>query len=118
MTMITSKYHADNILNWEAGTAMPSAPANLYAALLTTMPTDNTGTSLVEVSGNAYARATIAPSQWAAITSPDSGITEQTNVNATISFPTPTPSGWGTVVGVALYDASSGGHWLRAMTLT
>lgn len=118
MTMITSKYHADNILNWEVGTQMPTPPANLYVGLLTAMPTDNAGTSLVEVTGNNYARAQITPAQWAAITTLGDNLTEQSLTAAGITFATPSGSGWGTCVGVTLNDALTTGHWLRAMTLT
>ena len=116
MTQITSKYHSDNILGWESGSAMPAAPANLYAALLTAMPTTNGGTGLVECSASGYVRQQITPAQWAAITTNADNVTEQSSTNADVVFPA---MGAGvTVVGVALYDASAAGHWLRAATLT
>lgn len=117
MATVTSKYHADNILNWEKGVAMPAAPANLYLALLTAMPTTNAGTGMAEVAGNAYARVQITPAQWAAISTAVDNVTEQSATNASVAFPTPTGTGWGAVLGAALYDAATLGNWLRAFTI-
>lgn len=92
-------------------------PATVYVALFTAAPTAAGGGT--EVTGNAYARVAVASSlanwagtQAAGSTSASSGTSGQTSNNNTINFPTPTPSGWGTVVDVALFDASSGGNML------
>ena len=111
-----SKYFSDAVLNWEHGTTMPAAPANLYVALLTTMPTVNDGTSLVEVSGTSYARQQVTPAQWAAI-STSSNTTETTATNVAVTFPA-AGSNWGTVLGVALYDALTSGNMTRYGTLS
>ncbi len=116
MPVNLSKYAADAYLNWEKGTTMPAAPSNLYLALLTTMPTDNSGTGLVEVSGTGYARQQITPAQWAAVATSGS-FTETSSTNVTVTFPA-AGSNWGTIVGVALYDASSAGNALRFGTLS
>lgn len=117
MSVITSKYHADNILAWEAGTQMPAPPADLYLGLLTAMPTRNDGTGLAEATGTGYARLSIAPAQWAAITTAGDNVTEQTSNNLDLTYPAPGAGGWGTAVGVALFDAASAGHWLRAFSM-
>jgi hypothetical protein len=87
-------------------------PTTGYLALMTTLPTDAGGG--VEVSGGSYARQAIAfnSSNWTA--SATGG--PVANINA-ITFPKATAL-WGTIVGFALYDASSGGNllWFKAMT--
>lgn len=111
-----SVYLEDKWLNMWKGTAF-TFPATTYVALLTTNPSDDTGTGLVEVttSGTAYARQPITGSTgWSSIApvSGGSGTTpEQMSNAATITFPTPTAN-WGTVVGFALYDAVTAGNLL------
>lgn len=109
MAVFKSKTFSDNILNWLKGTAMPAAPANLYLALFTTMPTTNAGASLVEVSGGAYARQQITPAMWAAITTNADSVTEQMSTNAQLTFPVATAN-WGTIVGGGIYDAVTAGN--------
>ena len=82
-----------------------SSPGTVYVALYTVAPTDSsTGT---EVSGGSYAR------QSAAFTT--SGNTAS-NTSA-IEYPTAT-AGYGTVVAVAVLDASSSGNILAYAALS
>lgn len=82
-----------------------SSPGTVYVALYTVAPTDSsTGT---EVSGGSYAR------QSAAFTT--SGNTAS-NTSA-IEYPTAT-AGYGTVVAVAVLDASSSGNMLAYAALS
>ena len=121
MSLQKSKYHSDNILNWEKGTAMPTAPVTLYVALLTTMPTKNDGTSLVEVSatGTAYARQAITGSTgWNAIVTNADNVTEQVTNNGAVTYPACGATNYGTVVGVAIYDALTVGNLIEYGTLT
>jgi hypothetical protein len=102
----------DDILNWFRGTAMPSVPATLYVALLTTNPSDETGTGLVEVSTSVwtnYARQSVA-SSTAAWNAPSGTVPRKiTNAN-TLSYGTTAITGAApTVTGFALYDALTGG---------
>ena len=90
---------------------------------MTAAPTDSTAGT--EVTGNAYARVSVASSlanwagtQSAASTTVSTGTGGTTSNNGVITFPTPTPSGWGTVVAVGIYDASSGGNLLIYSALT
>lgn len=79
--------------------------ANLYVALYTVSPGDaGTGT---EVSGGSYARVAVprTTSDWAA---PSGGSIAPTNP---VNFPQASGS-WGTVVAMAILDASSGGNML------
>jgi len=77
-----------------------TSPTTVYVALYTTDPTDaDTGT---EVSGNGYARQSVA------FSSPSNGATSN---SAAVEFPQATGS-WGTVAYIGLRDASSGGNLL------
>jgi hypothetical protein len=81
-----------------------TSPSTVYVALYTTAPTDSTtGT---EVSGGAYAR------QSASFTTTASATTNA----AAIEYPTATAN-YGTVVAVAVLDASSGGNMLAFAAL-
>lgn len=98
-------------------------PATLYIALLTTN-TDDDGSPLVEVSGGSYARVGVTSSlanwagtQSAGSTTASSGTGGTTSNNNAITFPAPTAN-WGSVVGVAIYDASSGGNLLAYSALS
>ena len=115
-----SVYLEDKWLNMWKGTAF-TFPSTVYVALLTTNPTDDTGTALVEVSGGAYARqAIVGSSGWSSIApvSGGSGTTpEQMSNSAVITFPTPSAN-WGTITGIALYDASTAGNLLYWASIT
>lgn len=106
-----------------ASAAAGTGPTNLYVALFTTNPTDAGGG--IEVTGNAYARVTVVSSlanwagtQAAASTIASTGTGGTTSNNAAISFPTPTPAGWGIVTGVGIFDAAIGGNLLIWSALT
>jgi hypothetical protein len=99
------------------------APATFHIALFTTACSDSAiGT---EVTGNAYARAAVTSSlaNWAGTQSSgstvaSSGTGGQSSNNNAINFPTPTPSGWGTVSHLGFMDASSGGNMWVCVALT
>lgn len=106
-----------------ATAAAGTGPANLYIGLLTAVPTDSTAGT--EVSGNGYARVTVASSmanwagtQGAGTTVASSGTGGTTSNNGILTFPNPNPSGWGTIAGVGIYDQSSGGNLLVYSALT
>ena len=109
----------DYVLRGQAFTA----PATVYVGLLTAAPSDTGGGT--EVSGNAYARVAVTSSlanwagtQAAASTVASSGTGGTTSNNAVITFPTPTPAGWGVVTHFAVYDAASAGNLLFYAALT
>ena len=81
-----------------------TSPTTVYVALYTVAPTDST--SGTEVSGGAYVR------QSAAFTTTGNAATN----SAAIEYPTATAS-YGTVVAVAILDASSGGNMLAYASL-
>lgn len=106
-----------------ASAAAGTGPTNLYVGLFTANPTDIGGGT--EVIGNAYARVAVASSlanwagtQAAASTTASTGTGGTTSNNAAISFPTPTLAGWGTVTGVGIFDATTGGNLLIWSALT
>lgn len=107
-----SRYQQNNRLNWMKGTAYPTAPVTTYVALLTTLPTDNNGTGLVEVTttGTAYARQAVTSSTgWSAVST--SGSLQQMSNAAAVTYAAATAN-YGTVVGVAVYDAVTAGNLL------
>jgi hypothetical protein len=93
---------------WLGGTAL-TIPATWYAALLTTNPSDDDATAEVEVSGGSYARIAITNN---ATNFPASTIVAHvaTKTNGTAIDWGTASANWGTIVGVALYDASTGGN--------
>jgi hypothetical protein len=92
-------------------------PTTLYVALFTTADND-AGSQRVEVSGGSYARVAVASSlanwagtQGAGTTVASTGTSGTTSNNNSITFPAPT-AGWGTVVGIGIFDAATGGNEL------
>lgn len=85
-------------------------PPTIYLALSTADPGDD-GAGLSEPSGNGYARAATAASDWNAASG---GALDNADV---IEFPEATGA-WGTVTHFALLDAASGGHLLAHGTLS
>lgn len=102
-----SDYLENKILDHVLRNTAYTSPTTVYMALYTAAPSDTGGGT--EVSGNAYARTAITFSAAAsgAITS-----------SAVVTFPTPTPSGWGTVTHFGIFDASSAGNLLYWDALT
>lgn len=103
-----SDYAENAILNALLRNTAYTSPATVYVGLLTATPSDSAAGT--EVSGNAYARQAVtfgAPSPAGQVA--NSGV---------VNFPAATPSGWGTIVAVAIYDASSGGNMLMWNALT
>lgn len=103
-----------------------TAPTNVYVGLLTAGPSDAGGGT--EVTGGAYARATVAATaaSWGATqgtpgtantTATSTGSSGTTYNNATITFATPTAT-WGSVTHIGVYDAASAGNLLFYATLT
>lgn len=85
-----------------------SQPSALYIGLFTTLPTSDAGTGGIEVSGGGYQRVNMGTlsNAWSAWTAA-SGIRN----TADIAFPQATTA-WGTVVGLGIWDAATGGNLL------
>lgn len=91
----------NRVLDWVLVTGTPTRPSATYLALFTVAPND-AGSGGTEVSGGSYARQAVT------FDAASGGATQNA---ATITFPTATAS-WGTIVGVAVMDASSGGNMI------
>ena len=83
-----------------------TAPGTKYLALFTAIANGETG-SVTELSGDAYARQSVAFT-----TSGDT-----TSNSGAVEFPTATGD-WGTVTHVGVYDASSSGNLMCYATLS
>lgn len=99
-----------------------TGPTNWYFGLYTANPSDTGGGT--EVSGGSYARVSVASTlanwagtQSAGSTTASSGTGGTTSNNGTVTFPAPTAN-WGTITGMALFSASSGGSMLVWSALT
>ena len=103
-----SQYLENACLNFFRGTTFPAVPANLYLALFTTAPVNGTDASAVECSGGSYARKAVVPNTTN-FAAPSGAAPASSASGANFVFVTPTGS-WGTVVGWAIYDASSAGN--------
>lgn len=99
-----SRYAHRSLLDHMLRTTAFTQPTNIYVALFTVTPTSTGGGT--EVSGGSYARVQF--NTWNAATNADPAVA--TN-NGEILFAQATAS-WGTVVAVALFDASTSGNML------
>ena len=96
-------YLQNALLNATLRNTSYTSPTTVYVGLNTANPTSSTSTALSnEVSGNAYAR------ESATFGAPSSSST----TTADIVFPQASPSGWGTVGWVTIWDASTSGNLL------
>lgn len=109
-----SDYFEDAIKEWFRGTSFPAATGSLYCALFTAAPSDSGGGT--EVSGNAYARQALskAAGTWTA----GSAGSGQISNTAAITFPTATPSAWGTITHFGIFDALTVGNLIIWGALT
>ena len=104
-------YWANKALDEVLGGVDFTPPATVYAALYTAAPSAGGGGT--EVTGGSYTRVAITNdlTHW-----PSASGGSKSNA-LTITFPTASAD-WGTIVAVALFDASSGGNELYFGTLT
>lgn len=98
-----SDFAENELLDHILGTGSYTMPTQLYVALYTAAPTDAGGGTEVSTSGTAYARQAVD------FTIASGGAASN---NATVTFPTATGSGFGTVVALGLFDASSAGNFI------
>ena len=102
-----SDYLEDAFLDHFLGTSSTTSPSTIYLGLHTADPTD-AGTG-AEVSGNGYARQSIAFAASSSGTASNSGAVE---------FPAASGGNWGTITHVGIYDAASAGNLLFHAALT
>lgn len=103
--MAFTDYLENKVLDYVFSGGSFSQPGTKYLALYTVAPTDSTAGT--EVTGGGYARQTVT------LTTSGSDTTN----SAAVEYPTAT-AGYGTVVAVAVLDASSGGNMLAYASLT
>lgn len=117
-----SDYLENKIVDHVLRATAYTAPVTVYVGLLTAAPSDTGGGT--EVSGNAYARVAITSgtAAWNNTQGNTTGASTGTDGTienaAVITFPTPTPAGWGTVTHFAVYDAATAGNLLFYAALT
>jgi hypothetical protein len=115
-----SNYLECKMLDHVLGGGDYSRPATVYVALFNVLPAADTdrdsGTGYTEVGGGSYARKSVTnnATNWPAATA--GAPSTKTNGTA-VSFVTPTDT-WGTVVGFAIFDASTAGNMLYHGTLS
>lgn len=97
-----SDYLENNIIDHFLRNQSFTPPATVYVALFTAVTGLESNSPSAEVSGNAYARQSVTLSAASGGTSSNS---------ADVTFPTATPSGWGTVTHVALVDHATNTSW-------
>lgn len=115
--MAQTDYLEEALLNHLFRTSTFAKPAGIYVALVTAVGNDeNAGT---EVTGGSYARVQHGPADadWSAPTTPTPNAAASISNATAITFPAPTAD-WGTVVGVEIWDAVSGGNRLFHGSLT
>ena len=102
-----SDYLEIQLVNHLFRTAAFAKPPGLFLALFTAAPSDAGGGT--EVTGGAYARVNLPPSDanWAA-PGASNGLTSNA---VTITFPVPTAN-WGLVTHFGIFDAATGGNLL------
>lgn len=121
--MAASNYLANKLLDSLYRAVAFTPPTTYFVALFTTAPTSAGGGT--EVTGGSYARVSLTASTTnisatngaTTTTNPSSGTSGAVSNNAVITFPTPTAN-WGTVVAMALYDASTSGNLIEFANLT
>jgi hypothetical protein len=103
--MAFTDYLENKVLDYVFSGGSFSQPGTKYLALYTVAPTDSSAGT--EVTGGGYVRQTVT------LTTSGSDTTNR----AAVEYPTAT-AGYGTVVAVAVLDASSGGNMLAYASLT
>jgi hypothetical protein len=104
-----STYAADKLLDHLLGRTAFTMPT-VYVALFTTNPTEPAGTGGVEVSatGTAYARLALGTGAGCVMGASASG---SSTSGSALNWSQATAD-WGTITGVGLYDAATGGNLL------
>ena len=96
-----------------------TAPSNLYVGLMTAAEGDAGGGT--EVSGGSYARSPAIPCTATAMastggatttTSPSAGTSATTSNNAVVTWAAAPTLSWGSIIGLGIFDAATGGNLL------
>jgi hypothetical protein len=103
--MAKSTWLKTAVINYFLRGQAVTQPTAVYASLHSADPG---GDGASEISGNAYQRTAVT------MGAPSGGVSANTNV---VTFPTATPSGWGTPGYCGFWDAQSGGNFLYPGTI-
>ena len=106
MAGFKSDYLCDALLDHEMGATVWTAPATIYIAAFTAAPTSSGGGT--EVTGGSYARVALTNNG----TNFPAAASKTKRTGVAITFPSPSAD-WGSIVGLASFDAASGGNMLR-----
>jgi hypothetical protein len=109
-----TNFAAKKLLDHLFGNAAYTAPATLHFSLHTTAPTEAGGGT--EVAGGSYARVAVTNNATNFPAAGGTTLATKANTNP-IEWPVAT-AGWGTVVGVGIYDAASAGNMLAYLDVT
>lgn len=113
---------ADGTVTWTVWNVSGYSP-NLYFGLLSAITTIDTG-AVTETTGTSYTRVAMPPSltNWkstqANTANPSTGTSGFTTNASAITWPAAGAGGWGSVVGIGIYDNASGGNLLYAAAVT
>ena len=99
-----STYLQNALLNGSLKNSAYTPATTVYIGLNSANPTATTATALSnEISGNAYVREAIT---WGSVSG------GSVSTSTTITWPQASPSGWGSVGYVSIWDASTSGNLL------
>lgn len=110
--MPKSNFLRDALLDHQLGGPDFTRPATVYFALYTVAPTSAGGGT--EVSGNNYSRVGVL-NNLTNFPAASGGLKSN---GTSITFPTPSAGGWGLVLAFGIFDALTGGNFLRFGALT
>lgn len=102
-TTAMTDYLEDRVLNHILRATASTAPTTIYAALFTANPGEAGGGTELTIGSLGYTRQSVA------FNAPSSNTCANTSI---ITFGPNTTTNWGTIVAVALFDASSAGNML------
>jgi hypothetical protein len=112
-----SNYAEAKILDYVFGGAAFASPATLYVALYTADPSDSGGGTELTIGANGYTRVAVTNNSTNFPASTGTSPTTKSNGTA-ITFAANTTVDWGTISGVALFDAASAGNMIAWTGLT
>lgn len=112
----------DGTVTWTVWNVGGYAP-NLYFGLLSAITDIDTG-AVTETTGTSYTRVAMPPSltNWKSTqgntANPSTGTSGSATNASALTWPAAGAGGWGTVVGVGVWDANTGGNLLQAAAVT
>lgn len=116
---LNKTHYLENKLMSATFNATAFSVTTVYAGLFTVAPSKTGGGTEVSTTGTAYARQALVPNT---VTGALSYTTQDASGSklgfSTVTFPTATGSGYGTVLAMGFFDAATGGNLLYYDTFT